>query len=219
MLADFLGTLRDRRQRPRHICFDVAEQLVFDWVDRSGRWRPLGPARELAPALGHIWPACPLLVGRAEFDQMCRDLGRRGRAIDRIREGLPFAGDEQAFVAVRLAIEGTTIDFFGLADQSPDTPGALINGRSAVVMQDHVASQEQWAAALDAINEARSWWVERRGQPLHARGSPGGKRGPRDPERRKWWLLAQRIGWEAARAEHKKAGGTRAEWIPIWRHK
>jgi hypothetical protein len=50
-------------------------------------------------------------------------------------------------------------------------------------------------------------------------GRPEGRRGPRDPERRRWYLRARDIGWKEARAEHKKAGGTYAEWKPIQRHK
>ena len=51
------------------------------------------------------------------------------------------------------------------------------------------------------------------------RGSPKGKRGPRDAERRRWWLLALKIGWKAARAEHKAQGGKYAEWKQIQRHR
>jgi hypothetical protein len=51
------------------------------------------------------------------------------------------------------------------------------------------------------------------------RGAPKGKRGPRDPERRTWWLRAEQNGWEPTRAEHKAAGGTYAEWKQIARHK
>ena len=56
---------------------------------------------------------------------------------------------------------------------------------------------------------------------LKPAGAPKRKRGPRDPERREWWLLAQQmVGWDApARAEHKKAGGKYLEWKRIQRHK
>jgi len=49
------------------------------------------------------------------------------------------------------------------------------------------------------------------------RGAPRGKRGPRDPERRRWWEQAQVIGWDPARDEHRSKGGTYAEWKQIKR--
>ena len=55
--------------------------------------------------------------------------------------------------------------------------------------------------------------------PWLQRGAPRGKRGPRDSERRRWWMRALEIGWDAARAEYKAQGGTYAEWEPIQRHK
>ena len=51
------------------------------------------------------------------------------------------------------------------------------------------------------------------------RGLRRGREGTADPERREWWLLAQTVGWDAARAEHKKAGGKYLEWKRIQRHK
>ena len=52
-----------------------------------------------------------------------------------------------------------------------------------------------------------------------ARGAPKRKRGPRGAERRRWWLLTQQIGWEAAKVRYYAEGGTGAEWKQIQRHK
>jgi hypothetical protein len=72
------------------------------------------------------------------------------------------------------------------------------------VEMDEVRAMCRVAYALDAFTR---------------RGAPKGKRGPRKAEDRRWWKLAQEIGWDAAREKHKAQGGTWAEWIPIYRHR
>jgi len=110
LLYDPTAILSERRRWPNHLCYpDFMQRSIELWVTEA-----VGQA---IPAV-ELWAECyPLPIGEAAARRLYTEQGQRYP--DRLTGFLPFKGAEEAYWAVRVEVNRSVLDMFGLKGWMP----------------------------------------------------------------------------------------------------
>lgn len=174
LLAEPGAVLMDRARWPAHLCPAMLYQSTSLWAGRdhrpwhwvADRW-PLVVGAEAARVLD--WPG-------VDSDEVPDDDPMWDVTGADVAEHVPFKGEEQAALALRLEVDGGTLDLFGLCNPDSSTPGMEDYGLGDLVFIVQ-GNSRALKPAQHLVQLADKWWAKRRGVVVPARRTGGRRRG------------------------------------------